>query len=365
MATIKEYGGQVTLDYELFSQTKASKSGAARTVMAMRTWLAYRLGHDYFETVVAVGANQNQGIRPADDALMKSIAGLPDVSDFNFIYWPSKITADGFSRIQNLKKLKYLRMTDANLPASALRHLAKLSELEEIDIDVVDLQDDDLKPLAGLTQLRTLTIRGGTPGDAGLAHLEGLIHLGHLSIGGRTAFGQLKGPIDPQKKNRITSAGLVALKRMQSLSSLTLISTRITSIAELGALPSLTRLNLQYSLVDDAGLEKVTGFPKLVSLNLSSSEVGDASCDRFAAFPRLTDLHLGKTHVTDVGLEPLSKNPRLRTLSLDGDTISDAGVMQLAVSPLRAVNVSNTNVTTTGAAALRKSAPTLFVHGLK
>lgn len=123
----------------------------------------------------------------------------------------------------------------------------------------------------------------------------------------------------------------------QSIRDRTLFFERIWSIdlrgrtlssnlhSELGSLTNLEFLNLNYTQVTDAGLERVKGLNKLTSVGLVSTQVTDAGLEHLNGLTRLETLGLLDTQVTDAGLEHLKGLTSLRVLWLHNTQVTAEG----------------------------------------
>jgi len=108
----------------------------------------------------------------------------------------------------------------------------------------------------------------------------------------------------------------------------------------------------------DAGLVNVKAIPNIVSLSLKDTQITDAGLINLEPLATLNRLHLEKTKVTDAGLAHLKGLTNLDYLNLYGTEVTDAGIEQLkGLTKLRKLIVWQTKVTDPGAAKLKEALP--------
>ena len=98
-----------------------------------------------------------------------------------------------------------------------------------------------------------------------------------------------------------TDADLAALAPLApNLRWLDLAGTGVTdaALAQVGAMPHLTRLHLQRTAITDAGIAHLAGLGELESLNLYGTAVTDAALETLKRLPKLRQLYLWQSKVT-------------------------------------------------------------------
>ena len=132
-------------------------------------------------------------------------------------------------------------------------------------------------------------------------------------------------------KKKVTDAGLVHLKGLASLQSLSLNFTQITDagLVHLKDLTNLQSLSLANTQVTDAGLEHLKSLKNLQDLSLQGTQVAGAGLVHLKGMTSLWDLALGDTQVTDADLVHLKEIASLESLELDGTQVTDAGIADL------------------------------------
>ena len=91
----------------------------------------------------------------------------------------------------------------------------------------------------------------------------------------------------------------------------------------------VTQVDLRFSEVSDAGLERFKGLPRLQTLDLYGTEVSDAGLQYLKGLTRLKSLDLNSTKVSDAGLEHLKGLTQLQVLDLSSTNVSDTGLEHL------------------------------------
>jgi len=112
--------------------------------------------------------------------------------------------------------------------------------------------------------------------------------------------------------------------------------------------------------VIDANLKVLSGLRKHVTiLTLRGAAITDAAMIEIGKLPNLTRLDVQKTVITDAGLKTLTKakQPEITHLNLYGTHVTDAGLDSLHYKLLEKIYISNTKVTAAGADMLGKRLP--------
>ncbi len=100
-------------------------------------------------------------------------------------------------------------------------------------------------------------------------------------------------------------------------------------LKHLAVLPSVERIWLSSTKVDDAGMPLLKVCPKLKYLVLNDIALTDEGIFHLTAFQDLEGLSLNGTKITDAGLVHLARLPRLKELWLRNTAITDAGYQKL------------------------------------
>lgn len=116
---------------------------------------------------------------------MASIGQIPALEEL-VICNADEITDGDLARLEGLKNLRVLLISDTWLTVEALRHVGRLPNLEYLSLDGHCGSDRGLEYLKGLTRLRTLRLGPTASGitNAGIGSLAGLKDLEWLELDG-------------------------------------------------------------------------------------------------------------------------------------------------------------------------------------
>jgi hypothetical protein len=276
VAAIKRAGGYV--------EYASRPEGKPDAPPLWRRWLIDHLGIDYLDRVVWVrGAG----------------AGFDDTTMIH---------------VSRLEYLEHLGLSlSPNVTDAGLLHLAGLSRLRHLDLDLDGVRGPGLAALGGMSELETLRVGRMKIADADFAHLANLKKLKVL---------------EASNNERLTDAGLAHLAALTELRDLNLAWTRVTGrgLVHLRGLRKLERLNLAQTQVET--LEPIRGLPELIYLHLIGCPIGEGIAPA-ASFNKLTYLVLSNTQVDDAGLKALSGLSNLKELLLNETKVTDAGLVHL------------------------------------
>ncbi len=271
--------------------------------------------------------------RPAfDDSNLELLGSFPHLRKLYFV--KDQITDDGLRRLRALSVLQRLTEfeTFGAITDAGVREFRGLSNLKSLVLVETSITDAGLKDISTLENLRTLKVPLSDITDAGLRHLRTLRDLRQLDL----------------SATAITGAGLEALQGLTHLTDLSLIFAHPfegRSLRFVGALHSLTSVNLRETWISDAhigelaqlknlksldvgrtavtavGLNKLSGCKELRMLAAPETVVGQ-SLTKLPQFPKLSELDLSYATIADLDLDVLVRHaPTLRSLKLAGTRI--------------------------------------------
>lgn len=193
-----------------------------------------------------------------------------------------------------------------------LRYLARLPDLQVLDLSYSQVTDDGLRWIAGIKDLRELNLVGTPIGDEGLKHLAGLTSLQRLEFNSR----------------KVTGAGLRSLAKLENLEQLRIADAAIddASLENLAGLSKLTYLALLH--LNDTlrypdkgrdtfrgdGLKHLTKLKQLKEVDLMHTRIRDEALEHLANMPSLTSLQLGVQYFGPAGVEHLKRMTKLEYL---------------------------------------------------
>jgi internalin A len=312
------------------------------------------------------------------DKSMPVMASLPGLETLYLAPKDDAITDEGLASLSKLTKLRHLSVYSKKLTQDSYRHLAGLTELEELATGN-DLGDVALKHMQGMKKLRVLSIGSTKAGqgltDEGLASLQHhpllrklrITHPGEFIM--REAQFGAKGlaTLSALKELEaltlygcpaLESNGLAGVKDLQRLRELEIIASRqqltAASTAHLTGLQGLRRLRLDN--VADEALLHVARIPNLEELDLTSATFRAKGLAHLAGMKSLVTLNLGYTRTTDEGLAHLKGITGLRKLYLFNTQVTDPGLSHLeGLKNLKELFLGGSKVTKSGVETLRKA----------
>jgi len=278
----------------------------------------------------------NSGI---GDAGVETIAAsFPDLVELD-LSSNVNLTGAAMRSIATLAKLERLSLVQTRFNDLHTRRLAKLPELEVVDLrGNMEAGDLTLGVLGELPRLRALKHRSPLVTDEGIAALaasgtlESLLaqdfaitdasgpHLAALS--GLTSLEIFRCP-------GFGTEGLLALAPLDKLARLTLRDlpqVRDPGLAVLAELPALERLSLhELASVGDAGLTGLAAAGELEALDIwSVPQLTDETVAVIARLPKLRELSIRETGATEAALDLLAAAPALESLTFKNGVVSPA-----------------------------------------
>lgn len=232
--------------------------------------------------------------------LFKKLAGFPHL---RYLDVQPNLSPEAESVLAEMRQLRTLgihgRMYHREDQLATLSAVAKLTDLEHLNVSVSVAGAGDLDPLARLTNLKSLAleIRNNVRARDGLAAIAKLTQLEQLSLTTRQS----------------TSVDLACLAGLTNLKSLVIQCTP-GGAAPLPALPQLEALGLSYVPVADADVARLAASGRLRTLCLGHSGISEAGLAGLALVPSLTELALDEDTLTVEGLEALAALKSLKSL---------------------------------------------------
>jgi hypothetical protein len=281
---------------------------------------------------------------------MHLIHRLPSLERF----WPSRPNDAELAQIAELPRLKALYLTADNCTNRGLRHLRKLTLLEEMQLFMTPgldrrphpiVDDNGLVHLKNLSSLWYLALRGNFT-DAGLAHLKHIPSLKTLWIAPGTPTDAGLGHIADVAtlealclwgSDKITNQGLAHLMGLRKLKSLDLRNTPISDdgLIHLREIKTLNRLRLPRAITD-RGLALLSEQPEFKHLSVNySNQITDDGLKHVAGHAALESLKIGGKGITNDGIDYIAELKNLKDLYLyaggtrDHPQMTDEGLIKL------------------------------------
>jgi RNA polymerase sigma factor (sigma-70 family) len=263
---------------------------------------------------------------------------------------PNQATDELLERISRLEHVVYLDFQGSvGVTDSGIRHLARLSRLQHLDLSSTGITDSGLSVLQQLPQLKTLELRHH-PGisDSGMQNVGVCTRLERVNVMGTpTGDGTVEALAGKPRLREfwagtaITDLGLAALHLFPAFKTWAHGHPRM-GLMDFRAQPNYLWLNLKAPITNE-GLANLTGLAGLTALNLFGNE-GHAPFDSSRSSINASGLaHLrGLSNLqwlgccaqicSDEAMEEFGKLPQLRFLMCQDTVAGDAGFTALAQS---------------------------------
>ena len=178
-----------------------------------------------------------------------------------------------------------------------LTHIAKLTEVRQLDLSNCEIDDEGLRLISHLP-LTELWLQSTHISDASAETLSMMPTIDFLQL----------------NSTALTDAFLRDLQSLPRLQDLGLRGTEITGdgMRYLSRHPKLSELDLYHTSVDDSGVDLLTNCPSISKLGLSMTQVTDAVFAHLEGFPKLTkaDLSGNRTVSTEAVLDFEKNRPK-------------------------------------------------------
>ncbi|MFK7734706.1 MAG: leucine-rich repeat domain-containing protein [Pirellulaceae bacterium] len=239
---------------------------------------------------------------------------------------------------------------DDDLAAS----IGSCGELVKLTINTSKMTLEGWKQIGKLSKLQQLDLRGCNLGNRELAAaVEGLSKLRALRMNGKSGA------------TLVDDVGLECLSGCKELKALALDHLWVSGdgLAVLSELPKLVELYLAGTLVDDDAMKRIVECEGMKKLRISQTSVGGPGILALAKLP-LEDLDLSEcSQLGDDALESLGELESLKKLNLFKTVISDTGIGYLSgLQSLEWFNVDQTPVSDAGLETIGKLSSLKFLH---
>lgn len=351
--------------YVSLTQVKPEDLDAAIALTAgLPNVINFDLGRAATDARLAAVAGRHLGLLKLDVAFAEavtdegvaSVGKLTKLTHLTLLY-DRKVTAAGLARLTGLTSLESLAVGQIDLGGRASL-LAAFPRLTNLDASNCGLTDADMAVFAKLPDLTELKLTGNDRvTDAGFAGLKSLVKLDRLTLDS-TSFGDagaahLAGLTAMTAlyltSTQVGDAALAHFAGMAKLQYLVIGTTKVRGpgLRHLAKLTELEGLGLDH-LPDftGEGLEHLAGCPKLTKLQLSWTGINDAGLSKIKTLKQLTFLDLPPygfarapedfwkdpqpKRLTDAGLKSVSELPNLTVFWVGGGGVTDAGLAHLA-----------------------------------
>jgi hypothetical protein len=200
----------------------------------------------HFELVSAIRFESPNNATPlkrvfSDQPLADALAQSRGV--FLVVLKNQLLKEDDLSLLENLGNLQMLTIIDSGLSDTDTAFLAKLPQLESLDLERMTVAGKTIRHLSACPRLRELVL----------------------------------------SETDITDSDMLELKNLPQLVTLKVYGTRITGngLASIARLPNLVRLNIGNTLVDDASLTLLKDAPKLKVIYAGGTKISAQAAKAF------------------------------------------------------------------------------------
>ena len=278
------------------------------------------------------------GSRALTDDGLRHLARMPQLQTLDLS--GCQITDRGLEVLAHLPRLRRFQVCwRREVTDAGMAHLASCDELESVDVMGTHSGDGAIRALAGKARLRRFK-SGREVSDAGLA----LLH--QLPVFKTWQGGELKyslmdseaGPTQLTLDGPFTDAGVAMLAGLDGLFALSFFwHTPVLTpngLAALAALPHLGLLGCEGQLCDDTAMRHISRLPRLRMLQAQGTVATDEGFRALSASPTLEFLW-GRDcpNLTGPGFVALSQMPSLKGLGVSCQQVDDASLAALPRFP--------------------------------
>jgi len=273
------------------------------------------------------------------DADAEKLAKLPQLELINLAY--TKISDEGLERLAPLKNVKVLDLYYAEAVTDlGIAHLKHWRNLEHLNVRGTKVTSSLFEHVSKMTRLRFLDVGNSRVNDDLFEVLDDLPQLEHLAFGG----------------NKMSGAALPLLKSYPALKELSVSGQQRTDSG------------LWSVAVTDFNIGQIAALSRLEALDLGETNVSDRGVAELARLVNLHALDLHGTRVTSKGLAALTSLPNLQRLKLwKAKGIDDAAApIFVQMQKLETLEIPETNLTPVGLTQLsqHRNLKHLFLGGL-
>jgi len=246
------------------------------------------------------------------------------------------------------------------------RALSRMPLLQTLSLERFEAVDDECLEVIATTcgDIRQLDLSYCCDiTDKGLVLLKSLVELRMLNLDSCCEIGDVSLTVLLPCLSRLVSldvsdtkakGGMVAvLRHLLHLHTLDMAFTDVDDahLQKIKKMPKMRHLNLDCRLVTDTGLERVCNkLPNLETIDLFGARISDAGCHSLSKLENLISLEVCGGSVTDVGVARLTNLKQLRHLNLGMNfRITTACIPHiLKFKQLRSLNLSQCHIIGTG-----------------
>lgn len=250
----------------------------------------------------------------------------------------------GKGHLRDLEHIQRLTLNGSELPEAIWKELGEMGQLRSLVLAGKIHSGKGLEPVAKLAELNALELHDTGAEDADLSVLEGIQSLMTVKI----------------NEKGITGSGFARWGRLNRLAELDLHHSGITDagLVQLKPTGTLRSLNLKGTRITDKGLEHLKQFKGLMHLDLGDTQITDAGLGHLGSLQNLEGINLSGTQVTGKGLKILRGCNNLRVLELANCPLTDeAAEVFLEFDQIPTLNITGTQISRQGYRSIQAKWP--------
>jgi hypothetical protein len=329
-------------------------------------WVESRppLSPEAWETIFEVMRhNRVTGLRALGQMTDEVLARLADLDLVTLLHLEGsrRVTDEGLKHIARMSRLEQVNLTGCSITDDGLVALRHLSELREFYLyHHTGVSDKGLENLAFCEKLERVDLLGTSAGNGVIRALTEMRNLRHFKSGSQVTdeglplfehfpvfkkwqgaepkFSLMTFDAEPSFLllwGHITDKGVAALARLEGLFALNVDNPSVSiSSAGLGPLAGLPQLGFLGIAATDETMEPIAALPRLRMLMCQDTRAGDAGFTRLSA-SRTIECIWGRRcyNLADTGFTALRRMPSLRGLSVSCKNVSDTALSALPEFP--------------------------------
>lgn len=283
--------------------------------------------------------------------LLRSIFGQNYMARVHKLRVYGPIGEETIQKLAKLREMDALQLGPEKLSDRSVDALARIPKLRALIFTGTEITPEQLRRLAKSDSIVSLSFDHLTATDAHLAQLKHFPHLESISLSD-----------DSIQRVGIptTDAGIESLLDVDGLQHVSIfLASHITdkSLEHIGKLPNLRLLEITDAPITNQGFANLavsTSLEELlINTGLPSLPIDVQRIQERQSLDNLTQLYLTGKGFNDEFVAAITPLPKLEMLSLTGTSITDAGLTPLKDCPaLRSINVLGNSFTRPGMAAI-------------
>lgn len=318
----------------------------ATTLVAVLAGTVGKRAYDYWKNDFALG-RRGRAIRDLEEFGVHLESRGEIIVKASFPTGPVK--ARYFRMASEIKELEEFGLSSTGFTDADAPTLIEHPKLQTLNLSGnPKVTDKALKSIAQIKSLKNLELWATAITDDGLKEIARLPKLERLNL----------------SSTDVTSRGIVHLRPLRSLFFLGLVDTKVddADIEAIGELRSLRQIVLDRTKVQGPGLKHLAKLPNLKMLQLRGCPLQDGS--GLAELKQLRYLYVTDTRIALGVLSHIHEMDNLRELDLNGSAINDWQLVELAnATQLTSLSVGRTSASKAAFRELKVKLPNTRIYG--